>query len=182
VLEDGRVEEAEGDSLVEVATGSGLTFAQVEAIHRDYIMQLGRAALADGRITDAERRELHTVARLLGIGQLSESHIDDLLRTCSPQTAIETASPTATDLMGQTVCFTGECQCSIGGMPIARQTAEQLVVEKGLKVLPSVTRKLDVLVVADPDSQSGKAKKAKQYGIRIIHEPVFWRRLGVRID
>jgi hypothetical protein len=36
--------------------------------------------------------------------------------------------------------------------------------------------------VADPNTQSGKAKKARQYGIRIVHEPVFWRSLGVPID
>jgi DNA polymerase-3 subunit epsilon len=60
--------------------------------------------------------------------------------------------------------------------------AEQLAVKKGLRVLPSVTKKLDLLVVADPNTQSGKAKKARQYGIRIVHEPVFWRALGVPID
>jgi DNA polymerase-3 subunit epsilon len=182
VLEDGRVEEEEGDTLVEVATRGGLAFAQVEAIHRDYLMQLGQAALADGMITDAERRELRTVAQLLGIGQLSELQIDDFLRSCSSQTALGTTFPADTDWGGKTVCFTGECQCSIGGISITRHTAEQLVVEKGMKVLPSVTQRLDILVVADPDSQSGKAKKARQYGVRIVHEPVFWRRLGIPVD
>jgi DNA polymerase-3 subunit epsilon len=49
-------------------------------------------------------------------------------------------------------------------------------------VKESVTRKLDMLVVADPDTQSGKAKRARQYGIRIVHERVFWRSLGLEVE
>jgi DNA polymerase-3 subunit epsilon len=45
-----------------------------------------------------------------------------------------------------------------------------------------VTKALDYLVCADPDSMSGKAKKARQYGIRILAEPVFWRMVGVSVD
>ena len=37
-------------------------------------------------------------------------------------------------------------------------------------------------MVADPDSLSGKAKKARQYGIRILQEAVFWKMIGVKID
>ena len=49
-------------------------------------------------------------------------------------------------------------------------------------VKKTVTKKLDYLVAADPDSMSGKAKKARQYGIRILAEPVFWRMLGVDVQ
>ena len=51
--------------------------------------------------------------------------------------------------------------------------------KKGMLPTDSVTKSLDILVVADPQSQSGKAKKARQYGIRIIHEYEFWRLLGI---
>jgi DNA polymerase-3 subunit epsilon len=51
----------------------------------------------------------------------------------------------------------------------------------GLEVADSVTKKLDILVVADPHTQSGKARKARQYGTRIVHEPVFWQMLGVTV-
>ena len=57
--------------------------------------------------------------------------------------------------------------------------AEQLAADAGLRVMERVTKKLDMLVVADPASQSGKAKKAREYGIRILAEPVFWRLLGL---
>ena len=85
-------------------------------------------------------------------------------------------------LRGKRVCFTGELQCTIGGEPIARERAEALAARAGCEVADSVTKKLDVLVLADPHSQSGKAKKARSYGVRILHEPLFWRAIGVDVD
>lgn len=49
-------------------------------------------------------------------------------------------------------------------------------------VMEIVTKKLDLLVVADPLSQSGKAKKARKYGVRIMHDAVFWKILGIEIE
>ena len=60
-----------------------------------------------------------------------------------------------------------------------REIAEQLAIRAGFQVATTVTKKLDILVVADPDTQSGKAKKARLYGIRVVHEPVFWSAIGI---
>jgi DNA polymerase-3 subunit epsilon len=49
-------------------------------------------------------------------------------------------------------------------------------------IASNVTRKLDLLVVADPDTQSGKAKKARDYGVRVVADNVFWRMIGVTVD
>jgi DNA polymerase-3 subunit epsilon len=43
--------------------------------------------------------------------------------------------------------------------------ASILAVEHGLIVKKGVAKDLDFLVAADPDSMSGKAKKAREYGI-----------------
>ena len=181
-LEDGRVEEDEGNSLVDVAAHWGLRFDRVKEIHLDYLSQLAKAAWADRGITEAERREIQLAAQLLGFGRLSDDQLHNLLDSCE-STPVSNASATfVEEWTGKTVCFTGECGCSMGGQLITRGTAEQFALKKGLRVLPSVTRKLDLLVVADPNTQSGKAKKARQYGIRILHEPIFWRSLGVPID
>jgi DNA polymerase-3 subunit epsilon len=59
---------------------------------------------------------------------------------------------------------------------------EALASDAGLTVARSVTKALNVLVVADPDTMSGKAEKARRYGTRIIAEPVFWRLLGIAVD
>jgi DNA polymerase-3 subunit epsilon len=182
VLEDGRIEDAESDSLVDIATHWGLSFKQIEAIHFDYLTKLAEASWKDRYITDAERRELLTIGQLLGFGKLSDEQLHDLFQsTESASASIREKEPTEI-LAGKSICFTGECQCSLRGNLISREMAEKLVTEKGLIVMPSVTKKLDLLVVADPNTQSGKARKARQYGIRVIHEPVFWHLLGIDVD
>lgn len=63
-----------------------------------------------------------------------------------------------------------------------REQTHEFARGAGLVALDSVTKKLDVLVVADPQSASGKAKKARSYGTRIIAEAVFWQLIGVPVD
>ncbi|MBI2323805.1 MAG: BRCT domain-containing protein [Chloroflexi bacterium] len=82
-----------------------------------------------------------------------------------------------TEFRGKTVCFTGESVCDFD-----RETQELLAAGAGLIVMPSVTRRLDILVLADPASQSTKRKKAESYGIRMIAERSFWPALGIAID
>ncbi|OGB94342.1 MAG: hypothetical protein A2Z31_06670 [candidate division NC10 bacterium RBG_16_65_8] len=181
-LEDGRIEESESEALVEVATNWGISFKRVEAIHLGYLSELAKAAWADRQITDVERREIQIAAQLLGFRRLTDEQLQDLLRSCEISVSLETAAIGGEELVGQSVCFTGECACSIHGQIISREMAEQLAAEKGLRVMLSVTKELDLLVVADPNTQSGKAKKARKHGIRIVHEPVFWRSLGIAVD
>ena len=66
--------------------------------------------------------------------------------------------------------------------PIERAQAERLATEAGLAVAPRVTKSLDILVVADPHTLSGKAKKAREYGTRIMAEMAFWSAIGVAVD
>jgi NAD-dependent DNA ligase len=68
------------------------------------------------------------------------------------------------------------------GDRVTRELAEKLAAEAGLTVQATVTKRLDLLVVADPDTQSGKAKKARQYGVRIMAEAAFWRALGIAVE
>lgn len=183
VLEDRCIDDSEGDGLLEMATMWGLSGNQVRLAHRDYINQLTLAALADGVITDPERRDLKLVARLLGYDQ---HRLDEILAEAAAKLAslsINGSSAKVTDagLAGSRVCFTGEMQCSHQGKVITREHAMELATKAGLEVVDAVNKKLDLLVVTDPLSQSGKAKKARQYNIRIMHEPVFWKALGVEV-
>lgn len=183
VLEDRTIDESEEDALVEAALNLQLSKSQVESAHQQYIHSLAAHALADGIISDAERRDLHLVARLLGI---ERSLLDAVLQSASAQLAsahrLPPAAETGSSLRGQRVCFTGQLQCTIGGRPISREIAESLARQAGLTVASSVTKKLDILVVADPHTQSSKAKKAREYGIRILSETVFWQMIGVTVD
>jgi len=38
-----------------------------------------------------------------------------------------------------------------------------------------------LLVAADTNTQSGKAKKARSYGVRVVGEPEFWKMLGLAV-
>jgi len=64
---------------------------------------------------------------------------------------------------GDLVVLTGE-------MSEPRDRIEQLLTAAGIVVKPGVTKKTSLLVAADPDSLSGKAQKARQYGVPIVGE------------
>lgn len=182
-FEDRRVDDLEADALVEMATRWGLSTDQIEHAHSNYLNQLASAALADGNVTEAERRDLKLVARLLGH---ANQDMDKILSEAAAMLSESRTSPvsapaTEMGLVGMRVCFTGELQCQLGGQSISRELAEDLAAKAGLIVVDSVTKKCDLLVVADPYSQSGKAKKARRYGTRIMHEAVFWNAIGVRV-
>jgi DNA polymerase-3 subunit epsilon len=176
-LEDRRVTAEEGDLLLETANRWGLAREDVAAIHQNYLVALVNAALQDGIVTKAESSDLYEVGRLLGF----EAVYADQLITRAPGIRMPAASaPTA--LVGLSVCFTGESICERNGVPLTRSDAEQLAVGAGLTVAVNVTKRLDILVLADPDSMSGKAQKARRYGVRLMAERVFWQQIGVEVD
>ncbi|MFD0203480.1 MULTISPECIES: BRCT domain-containing protein [Saccharothrix] len=64
-------------------------------------------------------------------------------------------------------------------MSVPREVWEERALAAGLVVRDNVTKKTAVVVAADPDSLSGKAKKAAKYGIPIVTEDAFGRLLNV---
>jgi len=183
ILEDRVIDSNETEILIDAAGRWNLGPAELRQAHNTYIHSLAIRALADGIVTDAERNDLHEVARLLGF---DTTELDKMLDTASRQlrTALPSAnaSTSSQDLHGKRICFTGELASCIDGEPITRDMAEALAEKAGLIVLSGVTKSLDILVVADPNTQSGKAKKARQYGIRILAEPVFWHTVNIKVD
>jgi DNA polymerase-3 subunit epsilon len=178
-LEDRRVTAEECSDLEEAARSFGLTREATGDIHRSYLTGLVGAALADDLLTDAERKDIERVASLLGLAEA----LPDLL-DAGTTPAMKAARPKSRthELAGKSVCFTGESVCSLQGNPLDRPRQELLAAEAGLVVAPRVTKRLDVLVLADPDSVSGKARKAREYGTRLIAERSFWTMLGVAVD
>jgi DNA polymerase-3 subunit epsilon len=67
---------------------------------------------------------------------------------------------------GDIVVFTGQ-------MSEPREVFEQRASAAGLVVGSSVTKKTSLVVAADPDSLSGKARKAGSYGIPVVAEGAF---------
>jgi DNA polymerase-3 subunit epsilon len=182
-LEDRRVTSDEAALLLDMAVSWGMTRSDVLEAHRAYLGSLASEALRDRQVSDAERGDLEEVCDLLG---LHRAALAALLQPPAPGRGTSASRPASggrePGLRGKSVCFTGELIGMLGGARITRETAEKLAMEAGLEVRATVTKRLDLLVVADPDTQSGKARKARDYGTRIMAEPAFWRALGVPVE
>lgn len=177
-LEDRRVLAAEADALVKAATQLELSRAEVQVAHRTYLAGLVAEAMSDSLITPAERSDLELVAELLG---LSAAALDALLSGPPATVMPRTPGAGASELVGKSVCFTGELTALYQGARITRTMAEGLAVQAGLQVLPRVTKKLDILVVADADTMSLKAQAALRNGTRILAQAAFWKAIGVAV-
>lgn len=148
----------EEEALVETANAFGLDRERLEAIHRDYLLTMASVAWADRLITRTELAELETVARLLGLGP------QDIATSLDAAKAATDAPVAATFQLQQ-----GDHVCLTGQMAHPRESVEALLHARGLHV-GGLTRSSRLLVAADPDSLSGKAAKARSYGIPIVTE------------
>lgn len=181
---DRHVDDREELALLEVAELWKLGRDQIVEIHRYRMRCLIRAALQDGVISASEQRDLSLAGRLLGFDEevLAALQLEEQRNMVAAKRTGDRTERVQTEFAGRTVCFTGESQCTIDGELIARERARALAGACGVTVIDSVTKKLDFLIVSDPLSQSGKAKKARERGIPLVHELVFWKAIGVSLD
>ncbi|WP_100444736.1 3'-5' exonuclease [Glycomyces xiaoerkulensis] len=157
-LIDRHVSASEADQLVDLAADLGITRPIAIDLHRQYLRALAEAALDDGVVTDDERADLEHVARLLS---LPAAEADRALRAAAAlERPIRVPAP-FTLKAGDTVVLTGSFAES------KRYWADRLE-SAGLRVGAGVTKRTALVVAADPDSMSGKATKARQYGIPVI--------------
>ena len=82
-----------------------------------------------------------------------------------PSTAIKPISRLSIPSV-KVVCFTGAAV--IRGERYTRARLESIATEHGHSTTSSITRECDMLVAADPNTSSSKARKARQLGIPII--------------
>jgi DNA polymerase-3 subunit epsilon len=175
VLEDRCLTGDEVEALAGLARDWGIGASAARALHHAYLGGVWHLARADGVVTQAELDDLSAIAELLGVpvdgGTGDATHVDTPTLPCR-----------AAEFTGLSVCFTGESVCSMGGYMLSREDQQQIAAERGLVVKTCVSSKLGVLVLADVDSQSGKARRAAELGVRRMAEPAFWHALGVAID
>ena len=181
VLEDRRITNDEVAALAELAAAWEIDRDDAAELHDSYFDALVRRAWADGVLTDAEERDLAAVAELFGVPIEERPSAAEAGASTLALEMIARARP-QNELAGQSVCFTGESVCTLAGARLSREDQERLATWAGLAVKAGVSRKLDLLVLGDPDSQSGKARKAAELGVRRVAEPIFWRLSGVPID
>lgn len=130
-----------------------------------------QVAWADGVISEDESSDLRMVASLLGT---RAEEVDVLLaETESAAGTLWPILPVVDSFAlssGDLVVFTGE---------MSRPRCEWDAIAAGSGLVPhgAVTKKVKLVVAADPDSLSGKARKAREYGIPVVTEDGFARML-----
>ena len=124
-------------------------------MHEAYLSSIIIAAERDGVVSTAEKILMDQIASAL---RLTDFIIPS-----------QTVLPITGKLKsGLRICFTGTGQDS-NGKVIDRSKLEELAASRGMQPVSGVSRKsCDLLVAADPASASGKAKKARDYGIPIM--------------
>jgi DNA polymerase-3 subunit epsilon len=157
VLADGVVSPDERIALDRQIAALGLSRAQVDAMHEAYYQSILRAVERDHHVSEEEHAILVSIARALSV---PNAVIPSVTQVAAPRGAGGLAP-------GLRVCFTGAAT-DADGNPIERSDLERLAAASGLQPVSSVTKKsCDLLVADDPESGSGKAQKARQYGVPI---------------
>lgn len=166
-LVDGHLSRSESDALLALATELRIGRDAVARLHRDYFGLVVDRAWQDGVLTDDEIRDVIAVADILGIAGEQRR-----LAFLPPSpTEVRENAPTAFALeRGDLIVLTGD-------MLRPRTQWEGILREHGLLPHPAITKKVKLLVAADPDSLSGKARKARDYGIPIVGEDTLQRML-----
>ncbi|MCK7641945.1 exonuclease domain-containing protein [Corynebacterium sp. CCM 8835] len=161
-MADGKLCTSEIRQLICRAGELGIDREEAGEIHGRFVRQLAVEAWADGVVTDAEREAVTTAARQLGVdGALVEA----LLARPVEGEGFERLrlSP------GDRVTFTGE-------LALPREDWEQRARAAGLDV-GGVCRRSVLLVAADPDTASRKARRARELDVPIVEEATFARLL-----
>lgn len=169
-LEDRYLSADEDAALGALAISLGLTEPEVARLHQDYLDALARIALSDQHMSDAEEEDLKQVATILG---LSVGDAALSIKRAEDNRSEGIRSEGLPLEPGDMIVFTGE-------MAEPRDLWFQRAAEHGLIPHPSVTKKVKVVVAADPDSLSGKARKARGYGIPVMSIDQFRTVLGYK--
>jgi DNA polymerase-3 subunit epsilon len=145
----------------------------VDAAHGEFVLMLARKAVADGRVSAEERRELNNAAEVLGIpdkvvkrllDEADSEWVAQLSRDCRPlPDGWVFGEPLR---VGQKVAFTG-------GEPVRRARLEITAQAAGLRVMNNVSGVTTVLVSPEARPNSRKGEAALKHGTRIVRPGVF---------
>lgn len=169
-LMDRHVSAFEANGLLNLADSLGINRTAAEQLHINYMVSMLAAAWDDGVITSEEEADLRVVGDLLGISQ--ESIAQGLAVSISGQ-----GEETVTAVQ-PLVLATGDMVVLTGEMSRDRVDIESDLRAAGFLPHSAITKRVKLLVAADPDSLSGKARKARGYGIPVVGESYLFKLLG----
>ena len=152
---DLKLDSQERLELTRLAETLGLSERSRARAHREFLNGLIDAALDDGFVTEDEFDQLCRVAALL--------EVDDTV-VVGRTNPYRLTTGTVPIRPGLQVCFTGAAQGPDGEL-LDRDDLKAHARRYGLDPVESVTvSNCQLLVAADPESLSSKARKAQQYG------------------
>lgn len=128
---------------------------------------IAKSILREYTLGELEGLSAAELAKIDGIGperataleeelKAQKAFLDELLGCVSVRVTKNTL-----DTPRQTICFTGK-------MPEKRSYYESLAAENGYEAVDSVTASLSLLVAADEESDSTKARKAAKLGVKVL--------------
>ena len=155
---DLHLDASERAELEAIAADYGMSEAQVAQAHRRFVNELIDAAAEDNVVTDEEYETLVRVAASLVVDQATVEHRIASFRTRLAETTMTT---------GMQVVFTGDHPT------YERDRLESVARTKGLEPRSGVSKATNLVFAADPHSRSGKAAKARKYGIPVMSIDAF---------
>lgn len=170
VLVDRVISVREENQLIEAAADLGIDQKRAHQVHETYLLTLIDVALSDGILSAEERSDIEKVAGLLGAARTS---VGRLLTSAKNESRASVAAPRHHFRLnpGDGVVFTGT---------LSRSREEYVEIASGAGLVPKqgVSRLVKLVVAADVDSLSGKARAAAERGIPIVTEDAFLRLLA----
>jgi len=148
-LDDNQISSEEWNALNDLANTLGLTGAERVAQHLTIYQRALDASGRDGHISRQESLYLRTLAQTLALTNVIAPE------ESSPNNSITWVRETR-------VCFTGS-----GGEMLPRDEMQIIAERIGHIPVPTVTKKLNLLVAANISSHSTKVVKARSYGIHV---------------
>ncbi|MCP2265640.1 exonuclease domain-containing protein [Promicromonospora thailandica] len=171
-LLDRHISAREHDQLAGLCARLGIGRTEADALHREYLAGLAAAAWSDGVLDPARVTDYRAVAALL---EVPAADAGSILDRSAP--ALPTGSGAGPGHPGRFVLRPGDLVVFTGAMDEPRDVWQRRAAAAGLVPHPAVTKRVRLVVAADPDSMSGKARKADAYGIPVVGEAGFRRAL-----
>jgi len=164
VLLDRKISGSERRALDGMVGSLGLGGDDVARLNRHYMLGVVDAVCADDQLTHQERA---LVIQLAGLLDLADLEVEALLARAAGLVSLVVLDVELRP--GDLVVLTG--------MSEARKRELTAIAEaRGLVVWPGVKKGVAAVIAQDPGSGSGKARKAREYGIPVVGEGVLERR------
>jgi len=160
VLADRKISADERRALGELASLLGLSAADQARLHRHYMVGIVDAALDDAHLSHDERALIIQLAQLLELSNLETEAL--LARANEMADSVDVGLQLSP---GDLVVLTGMTEARKRELTVIAQA-------RGLVVWPGVKKGVKAVIAQDPGSESGKARKAREYGIPVVDEGV----------